>query len=145
MRRQKSSKQMRILGIDYGRKKIGLAVGDNEANLAEPLEVVRFVSFEEALRRLAQIVKVEQVGQVVIGISEGEIAEESKEFGKKLEEKLRVSVTFQDETLTTQEAQELSIKAGIKRKKRKVMEDAYSAALILQTYLDSYKNFQIDR
>ena len=58
-------------------------------------------------------------------------------FGKKLEEDINISVVFQDETLTTKEAQDLSQKAGIKRKKRRELEDAYSASLILQSYIDN--------
>lgn len=127
----------KIVGIDYGRKKIGLAIADTDSRLAEPLEVIRFENLDEALEKVAQVVQVEEVEKVVLGISEGKMAKETKEFGKKLEVKLKIAVEFQDETLTTHEAQELSIKAGIKRKKRKLMEDAYSAALILQGYLDS--------
>jgi len=54
-----------------------------------------------------------------------------------IEEKLKIPIVFQDETLTTRRSQELSIEAGIKRKKRKALEDAYSATLILQSFLDS--------
>jgi putative Holliday junction resolvase len=126
---------MKIIGIDYGRKKIGLAIADGP--LAEPLKVVRFESEEEALRKVEEAIKVEKVEKVVIGISEGKMAEETKEFGEKLKEELKIPVVYQDETLTTNEAQELSIRAGIKRKKRRALEDAYSAALILQSYVDS--------
>ncbi|MBU0570277.1 Holliday junction resolvase RuvX [Patescibacteria group bacterium] len=114
-------------------KKIGLALA--EGSLAEPYGVVRFKS-EEAIEKVEQVVKVEQVEQVVLGISEGKMGEESKRFGKKLEEKLKIPVIFQDETLTTHDAQKLSIEAGMRRKKRKKLEDAFSATLILQKYLD---------
>lgn len=132
-------KTMKILGIDYGRRKIGLAIADTDLGLAEPLKVIRFENLEEGLEKVTQEIEVEEVEQIVLGISEGEMVEETKEFGKKLEKKLKISVEYQDETLTTHEAQELSIQAGIKRKKRKEMEDAYSATLILQSYLDSLK------
>lgn len=122
---------MRILAIDYGKRKIGLALATN--SIAEPYKVIRYESEEEVLEKIEKIVKAEKVEKIVIGISEGKMAEEARSFGKKLNS----PVVFQDETLTTQQAQELSIKAGIKRKKRKSLEDAYSAALILQAYLDS--------
>lgn len=125
---------MRILGIDYGRKKIGLAIGDTETKLVEPLKVIRYQSKEEALEKVS---RVSRVSKVVLGISEGKMAEETRMFAKELEDKLGVSIDFQDETLTTLDAQRFSIEGGIKRKKRKKMEDAYSAALILQSYLDS--------
>ncbi|OGM13861.1 hypothetical protein A3A76_05110 [Candidatus Woesebacteria bacterium RIFCSPLOWO2_01_FULL_39_23] len=136
---------MIILGIDYGKSKIGFAI--SESKIAEPYRVVKIKSMEDAIEKVKEVVssfakasedkQVEQVEQVVIGDSEGRMAEETKEFGRKLGEKLNIPVIFQDETLTTQEAQRLSIEAGIKRKKRKALEDAYSAALILQAYLDN--------
>lgn len=128
---------MKILGIDYGRKKIGLAVGDTDSRLAEPLKVVRFGNLEKVFKEVSKVSKASRVSKVVVGISEGEMAKETREFGRKLEQKLKIPIEFQDETLTTHEAQKRSIEAGLKRKKRKLMEDAYSAALILQAYLDS--------
>ncbi len=122
---------MRILAIDYGKRKIGLALATS--SIAEPYKVVRYKSEKEVLEKIEEIVKAEKIEKIVIGISEGKMAEETKSFAKKL----NIPVVFQDETLTTQQAQELSIKAGIKRKKRKSLEDAYSATLILQAYLDS--------
>ncbi|MFV1917135.1 MAG: Holliday junction resolvase RuvX [Patescibacteria group bacterium] len=126
---------MRILSIDFGRKKIGLAVSGG--SLAEPLRVIRYKSKEELLGKVVEVVEVEKVEQVVMGISEGEMANETKSFAHKLGNKLKIPIFFQDETLTTKDAQELAIKAGIKRKKRRELEDAYSATLILQAYLDS--------
>jgi len=92
------------------------------------------------LKKIEKETEKEKIEKIVVGVSEGEMAEETKKFGKKLEDKLGISVVFQDETLTTYEAQRFSIEAGIKRKKRKELEDAYSAALILQEYLDSHGN-----
>ncbi len=127
---------MHILAIDYGRRKIGLAIGDTETKLAEPLSVIRYEKKEDVLTEIREVVEVGEVDKVVMGISEGKMAKEIKEFSKKLEKKIETPIVFQDETLTTHDAQELSIEAGIKRRKRKGMEDAYSAALILQSYLD---------
>jgi putative Holliday junction resolvase len=125
---------MKFLGIDYGRKKIGLAT--SEGMLAEPLKVIRFEKIEEALTKVEQVVRTESTEKVIIGISEGKMGEETREFARKLKEKISVEVVFQDETLSTQSAQELSLIANVKRKKRKEMEDAYSAAIILQNYID---------
>lgn len=125
-----------MLAIDYGRKKIGLAVADG--SLAEPLSVIRFEKEGEALKKVEKVVKVDKVGKVVIGVSEGKMGEETRAFGQKLEKQLGIPIVFQDETLSTKEAQELAIKAGIKRKKRQELSDAYSATLILQAYLDSH-------
>lgn len=125
---------MQILGIDYGRKKMGLAVADGM--LAEPYLVLHFESQEEAIRKVKQIIGAEKVKQVVLGVSEGKMAEEIKIFGQTLQKKLNTPVIFQDETLSTKIAQELSIVSGMKRKKRKTMEDAYAATIMLQSYID---------
>ena len=125
---------MKYLGIDYGRKKIGLAV--SEGMIAEPLKVVRFEKKEVALAKIEQIVKTESIEKVIIGVSEGKMGEETREFTKLLKEKISAEVFFQDETLSTQSAQELSLTANIKRRKRREMEDAYSATIILQAYID---------
>jgi putative Holliday junction resolvase len=128
---------MKLLGIDYGRRKIGLALGDTDTKFAEPLIVIRFESEDELLKKVGRVIQEEQVKEIVMGVSEGMMAQETKEFGKTLAAKLGTPIIYQDETLTTHEAQSLSIKAGINRKKRKLMEDAYSATLILQAYLDN--------
>lgn len=127
-------KQMQLLGIDYGRKKIGLALSGGK--LAEPYEVMRVNSIDEGVERVGELIKEKKVEKIVVGISEGEMADEAKAFGEKVGYLTNKPVVFQDETLTTLDAQELSIKAGIKRKRRKDLEDAFSAALILQSYLD---------
>ena len=126
---------MTILGLDYGRKKIGLALGDEATHLAEPLEVFRYTEMAELLTKLDRFIKFHVVSKIVIGISDGEIAEEAKHLGKELAKK--VEVVFFDETLSTHESQIRAIESGIKRKKRKQMEDAYAAAIILQNYFDS--------
>ncbi|MBN1168366.1 Holliday junction resolvase RuvX [Candidatus Woesebacteria bacterium] len=127
---------MRILGIDYGKRKIGLAMS-SEGKLATPLSVLKVSSDNEAVEKIRQILKSKNITRLVLGISEGKMAEETKDFARKLEENLGVKIVFYDETLTTKDAQKMSIEAGIKRKKRKDMEDAYSATLILQGYIDS--------
>lgn len=127
---------MKILGIDYGRKKVGVAV--SEGRLAEPWKVIRVNNFEEAIRKVLQVLQVLQVEKVIVGVSEGEMVTEQKEFGENLQKYLKIPVLFQDETLSTYEAKKLSISAGMKRIKRKEMEDAFAAAIMLQSYLDQY-------
>ena len=126
---------MRLLGIDYGRRKVGLAI--SEGKVAEPLYVIRY-SDEKALgASIGRIIKEFETEKVVVGVSEGEMGEESKNFGQSLSQKLQIPVETFDETLSTHDAQRVSIEAGIKREKRKSMEDAYAAAIMLQGYLDA--------
>jgi putative Holliday junction resolvase len=128
---------MNILGIDYGRKKIGLALAITI--LAEAYGVIRYEKVEDAIKKIRKIVEKEQIEEVVVGISEGKMAGETKKFAKRLEKELGKPIYFQDETLSTQEAQRLSIEANVSRKKRREFEDAYTAAVILQEYLN--KNY----
>lgn len=123
-----------VLGVDYGRRKIGLSIA--YSFVAEPLLVIRYENAKKALGEIKKIVKKEEVERIIMGISEGESADEAKKFGKNLQKSLEINVDFQDETFSTKEAQTLSIEAGVKRKKRKEMEDAYAATIILQNYLD---------
>jgi putative Holliday junction resolvase len=125
---------MKILGIDYGRKKIGLAFA--ESLLAEPLKVLRYEDIKVLSEEIAKLVNELGIEKIVVGVSEGTIAKEIRTFGKLLGNRLNIPIVYQDETLTTNDAQALAIKAGIKRKKRKEMEDAFAASLILQDYLD---------
>lgn len=112
---------MRILGIDYGRSKIGLAIA--EGILASPWKVIK-------PEQLGDILKNEKFDKIVVGVSEAEMAKESKKFAK------RIGAETFDETLSTHEAQELSKETGMTRKRRKKMEDAFAATIMLQNYLD---------
>lgn len=124
-----------LLGIDYGLKKIGLAI--SVGPLAAPLRTMRFDNEAKLVENIARIAKEERVEELIISVSDGEIAECARAFGKKLSNNLLLPIHFVDETLSTKDAQAMSIEAGINRKKRKSMEDAFAAALILQSYLDS--------
>ena len=121
---------MKILGIDYGRKKIGLAV--SEGVLTEPWKVLRVNDFDDAIQKIEKEIEIEKPDRVVVGVSEGEMGLESKKFAE------MVGAETFDETLSTHRAQELSMQANIPRKKRKNLEDAYAAAVMLQSYLDRY-------
>lgn len=128
-------KHARILGIDYGERRIGLAY--SESMLAEPLRVIEYSDPSEAIKMIGKICKKRNVELLVLGIPEGRIREQVRKFSFKLNNALDLMVVLWDESLTSQDAQALSIDAGIGRKRRRRMEDAYAAALILQDYLDS--------
>lgn len=124
-----------ILGIDYGRKKIGLSLATT--SLAEAYGVIRFEKIDEAINKIKEVVRAEQVEEVVVGISEGKMALETRKFARTVEKETGLKPFFQDETLSTKLAQKLSLEAQIRRKKRKELEDAFTAAIILQDYLDA--------
>ena len=125
---------MVLLGIDYGLRKIGLALAGGR--LAEPYKVIRYKAEEEAIGQIVKITALEKVDKIIVGISEGKSAGEARAFGVKLSGAVDVPVDYADETLSTQTAQSLSIEAGIGRAKRKNLEDAFAAAVMLQLFVD---------
>lgn len=125
---------MKILGIDYGRKKMGLAIAVR--SLAEPLCVIRYSDINKLIENLKKIISEEKIEKIIVGISEGDMAEESKLFSLDLSKSLNIVVETFDETLSTYDAQKLSIESGMSRKKRHEMEDAFAATVVLQSYID---------
>jgi putative Holliday junction resolvase len=125
---------MNILAIDYGEKKLGVAFADS--HLADPLMVIRYESLDYLIKKLKDLIEEKKVEKIIIGVSEGQMEIKTKEFGKILKQNLDTDVEFEDETLTSKEANTLAHFAKIRRSKLKGMEDAYAAAIILQNYLD---------
>lgn len=123
---------MKYLGIDFGLKKIGLAI--SEGTLASPYKVLHVKNQTDALVKTEDILKQENISQVVIGLPESGVRTAVLKFIAKL--KLKIPVETADETLSSKQATFEMIELGMKKKKR-MEEDAYSAASILQGYLDS--------
>lgn len=127
---------MKYLGIDYGKKKIGLAV--SEGVIADPFKVIECSGLKDALQKVMQVVKAENIEVVVIGLPEsGEARSITQKFIKGLRDK-GTKIIEVDETLSTQEAGRLMREMGAKQSARK-MEDALAAAIILQDYLDGQR------
>lgn len=122
---------MKYLGIDYGLKKIGLAI--SEGLLASPWQVLHISSRSDALSKIKQLIKKEQIDTVVIGLPDSGIRAVILKFA--LELKKEISVELVDETLSSKSGQDRMLKLGVGKKKR-AEEDAYSAAEILQQFLD---------
>ena len=118
---------MAILGIDFGKKKIGLSI--SEGILASPYQTLQFKSFEDLREKLLVIVEKEDVHSLVVGVPEQDRIG-AKKFGEKLSRTLKIPVNFIDETLTTFEAQKFKIKKGSDK------EDQIAASLILQSFLE---------
>jgi putative Holliday junction resolvase len=122
---------MNLLGIDYGLKKIGLAVA--EAGLVTPLKVVKN---DSALRAVVEICRQQDIGKIVLGLPTGKMAPAIRRFGTELSLATGLKVNYHDETLTSQEAIAKMVAIGKGRKARKEKQDAFAAALILQNYLE---------
>lgn len=127
---------MRYLGIDYGKKKVGLAV--SEGLVASPLKVIDATSLKDAVSKITHIIASENIDVLVVGLPEsGEAKKLVESFLKEVQEKdLRIEIV--EETLSSQNALSNMLNLNLSKKSRS-REDAFSAALILQDYLDSGK------
>ena len=124
---------MRLIGIDFGRAKIGVAYC--ESSIAEPLAVLRG---RDLLNKTVTLIKHYSPDVVVVGVSENRSALESRKFASKLEAIIGVKTVLEDETLSTHQAQSLSRAQNINRSRRYKMEDAFAATIVLQSYVDKY-------
>jgi len=134
---------VRVLGVDYGRARIGLALSDEEEILASPLPLLRRTDHPRRdIDRLASLVRRHGVGRIVVGLplnmdgTHGEMAEEAEAFAGDLRRKTKLPVTLFDERLTTAEAERALVEGNVSRKRRKDLRDSLSAVLILQASLD---------
>ena len=130
---------MKLLGIDYGLKNIGLAIASGP--LAEPLK--NFKLTPKIFDQITLICSSMNIEKIVIGISEGKMAIQTKIFANDLQQRLKIPIEFQDETLTSQYAYQKLKESKAKNKKLKGPKHAFAATLILQEYLDQ-KNHRIN-
>ena len=137
---------MRIMGLDFGSKTVGVAVSDSLLLTAQGLEIIRREKEDKLRRTLARIEELSveyEVEEIVLGLpknmnaTEGERVELTAQFKEKLERRTGLPVTLWDERLTTVAADKAMIEAGIRRENRKEYVDKIAASLILQGYLDS--------
>ncbi len=129
---------MKIIGLDFGLKKIGLAT--SEGIFAQADSVIKIKNPQDAAKIIAEICCRQNAEKIIIGLSEGKMGQITKKFGTELKKISGLPVEFYDETLTTQDAQKLLIAGGRSAQKRRLKEDAASAALILQSWLDEKEN-----
>ncbi len=132
---------MKLLGIDYGRRKIGLAVASGR--LSEPFQVIRYKDYDKMIAHIERIIEKQKIEKIVVGMSENEMGEEIKKFALILGSNTSVPIDFSDETLSSHDAIEMSVASGMGRKKRKEMEDAFAASIMLQNYIDSKTNVNL--
>jgi putative Holliday junction resolvase len=137
---------MRILGLDFGMKTIGVAVSDPFGWTAQGLEIIRREeenNLKKSIVRLKEICKEYGVESIVLGYpknmnnTEGERVEKTKQFKKRLEKELKLPVELWDERLSTVVAELILLEADVSRAKRKKVIDKMAAVFILQGYLDS--------
>lgn len=133
---------MRFMGLDLGDRRIGVALSDPEGWLATGLTVLHRTSLERDLATLADLARRYEVQVMVLGLprrldgSLGPQARKTIAFGQELQRRLGIQVVYWDESLSTVEAEQAMIEAGVSRAKRKKKVDLVAATLILQSYLN---------
>ena len=139
---------MRILGLDFGSKTVGVAVSDPTGLIASGVEIIRRDredKLRKTLSRIEELIVQYGVERIVLGCplnmdgSEGERVRKTKEFKESIERRTGLSVVFMDERLSTVEADELMNEARIAGKERKKYVDKIAATYILQWYLDEQR------
>ncbi|MDD2485306.1 MAG: Holliday junction resolvase RuvX [bacterium] len=139
-------KEKRILGLDIGDRRIGVAVSDELMLTAQPVEVIHRALLENDLESIAKLADMYDVRLVVVGMplmldrTVGRQAEKVQQFVEKLKKRLDIPVETIDERLSTSMAERVMIDAGVRRKKRRQHIDALAAAGILQVFIDRLRN-----
>lgn len=136
---------MIALGLDYGERRIGVAISDPSGLTARPLTVIARESRDKDLERVRQIAGQFGVTVVVIGLplnmdgTESQGARRARRFANAIRHQLGLQVELWDERLTTFEAEQQMMEAGLSPERRKELRDAVAAAVILQDYLNSQR------
>ncbi|MBP5383575.1 MAG: Holliday junction resolvase RuvX [Lachnospiraceae bacterium] len=140
---------MRLMGLDYGSKTVGVAISDPLFITAQGVEIIRRDSenkLRKTLARIEALIQQNERGKIVLGYpknmnaTEGERAQKTLEFKEHLERRTGLEVVLWDERLTTVAADRAMIESGIRRENRGKYVDEIAAMLILQGYLDSQRN-----
>ena len=140
---------MKILSLDIGTVRIGIATFDIMEIIASAYEVYRRKNLKDDVAHVVNLVNDLSVGEIVIGLplkmdgTEGQSVEMARLFGDELAKYVNVPIIYQDERLSTVTAQKILIESGMRREKRKDKVDAIAATIILQTYLDKKSNMKV--
>ena len=134
----------RILGVDYGRRRVGIALSDETAMLAMPLLTVEVTDVAGAIEAVKQIAAERRVSRIVVGLplnmdgSRGPMAAEVDDFVKRLAEAAALPVDTYDERLSSGLVERVLVDADLSRARRKTVRDKLAAQVILQSYIDSH-------
>jgi len=133
---------MRILALDHGSRRIGVAVSDELRIIAQPLEYIPAEPFADFLERLQELLREKEVGLLLVGLprnmdgSHGPAAQKVQEFVAALKNHISVPIRTWDERLTSVQANRLLIQGRVRRDQRKEKVDKMAAAILLQSFLD---------
>lgn len=133
---------MRIIALDWGERRVGVAISDGLGITAQPVEVINNGDYSTRITRIRELIKDREVKEIVIGMPftlKGEIGCQAKKvefLAEKLRKEFRIPVHLQDERLSTKEVERQLISFDLSRGKRKKVRDKLAAQMILQTFLD---------
>jgi putative Holliday junction resolvase len=131
--------KMRILGIDYGLKKIGLAIS-REGEIAEPYGMIKDKEDADKIKTIIRICRDQHIEKILIGLPDGTLRESVINFARRLKKEVKKEVGLVDETLTTKKAISIMKELKFSRNKKGIKEDQIAAALMLQEALDQETN-----
>jgi putative Holliday junction resolvase len=135
---------MRLIGIDYGKKRIGIAVSDPLGLTAQPIEV--FDNTKQVFEKINRLIEKYDADQIIVGMPKtlkgeiGQSAEEVLQFMEELKKHVNIPVLSYDERLTTARAQKILLDSDVSRKKRREVIDKIAAAYMLQGYMEKIQN-----
>lgn len=136
---------MRIMSLDVGTKRIGIAVSDEMGITANGIETLKRTETKKDIVKLKNLISELKIEKIVIGVpynTDGTVSingEIIKKFSNKIEKELSLPIVFINETLTTADAEKYLLEANMSRKKRKKVIDKLSAVIILQEYLEQIR------
>jgi len=138
---------MKLLGLDYGIKRLGIAVSDALGLSAHPLTIIQRKSLNEDIKAIKLIAEENNISKIIVGLplnmdgTDGNLTGEVKAFGEKLKTVLNLPVEYYDERLSSLQTERILVEeADMSREKRKGVRDKIAASLFLQAYLDSHRN-----
>ncbi|MGC0371556.1 MAG: hypothetical protein DGJ47_000245 [Rickettsiaceae bacterium] len=132
-----------LISVDYGAKKVGVAISDPSCNIAMPLMVIEELSDKIKVTKLLEIFNKHNIGGIVLGLpvnmdgSHSEQTKQTQEFVQRLEKRTKLPILLQDERLTSKAADSFLKQMGMSRKMRNKSDDSTAASLILETVLNS--------
>ena len=137
---------VRTLALDWGERRIGVAISDSTGLIAQPLETIGSSGDgRDALARVAELVQKHEVDQIVVGLPlhmngrRGPEAERARAFGERVRARVGVAVDYLDERWTSLEAERVLDEVGVKRRKQRGRVDPIAAALLLRTWLELHR------
>ncbi|MFC1501282.1 Holliday junction resolvase RuvX [Elusimicrobiota bacterium] len=137
---------MKLLGIDYGSKRIGIAISDPLGIAAHPITIIQRKSLKADMESINRLITENSVSKIVMGLpinmdgTEGSLTSEIKSFAQKITEATKLPVDFHDERLTSSQTERILVdEADVSRNKRKDIRDKVAASIMLQSYLDTHK------